>query len=207
MFAHKRLREKPPSGGVSVLRESIPLAKELTDSALRLLQQFHWHGVAMVEFKEDQLVALAAAHGSERAILGVSPAGNRCRYRLPWLLLRMAKGQDVRVSENNYQCGVKSRWLLGDLDHLLMRLFKSDETLNLPPGHSTKWGCLIDFAQSFNHQTLNEIERMKDFGPLLLEWKRYMGKSDMSRPVSVPQVGELLRSYQTFLRFRGVYPL
>jgi len=29
MFAHRRLREKPPSGGVSVYRESIPLAEEL----------------------------------------------------------------------------------------------------------------------------------------------------------------------------------
>ena len=35
LFAHRRLREKPPSGGVSVLRESISLPQPMTDYALR----------------------------------------------------------------------------------------------------------------------------------------------------------------------------
>jgi len=36
-FAHRRLREKPPSGGVSVLRESIALDPRLVEQAVRLL--------------------------------------------------------------------------------------------------------------------------------------------------------------------------
>jgi len=36
-FAHRRLREKPPSGGVSVLRESVALEPPLADHAVRLL--------------------------------------------------------------------------------------------------------------------------------------------------------------------------
>ena len=54
LFAHRRLREKPPSGGVSVLRESIALPQPMTEYALRLLQYTGWHGVAMVEFKVDR---------------------------------------------------------------------------------------------------------------------------------------------------------
>ncbi len=53
-FGHRRLKEKPPSGGVSVLRESMPvspIAKEYTE---RLLNHLNWHGVAMVEFKLDE---------------------------------------------------------------------------------------------------------------------------------------------------------
>ncbi|HEY6854510.1 MAG TPA: hypothetical protein VI139_09685, partial [Gemmatimonadales bacterium] len=38
MFAHRRLREKPPSGGVSVYRESIPLHQRLMGPGLRLLE-------------------------------------------------------------------------------------------------------------------------------------------------------------------------
>ena len=54
MFAHRRLREKPPSGGVSVYRESIPLDESLVGPGLRLLEQLDWNGVAMVECKREQ---------------------------------------------------------------------------------------------------------------------------------------------------------
>jgi len=53
LFGHRRLREKPPSGGVSVLRESVLLNPMMKEYALRLLKRLNWHGVAMVEFKCD----------------------------------------------------------------------------------------------------------------------------------------------------------
>jgi predicted ATP-grasp superfamily ATP-dependent carboligase len=52
-FAHRRLREKPPSGGVSVLSESIALDPQVLEQAERILEALKWHGVAMVEFKRD----------------------------------------------------------------------------------------------------------------------------------------------------------
>ena len=54
LFAHRRLREKPPSGGVSVLCESAAARSDRrATSATRLLQALDWRGVAMVEFKRD----------------------------------------------------------------------------------------------------------------------------------------------------------
>src|SRR5690606_10262657 len=50
-FGHRRIREKPPSGGVSVCCESIPLDPQLVGKCEQLLAQFGWEGVAMVEFK------------------------------------------------------------------------------------------------------------------------------------------------------------
>jgi predicted ATP-grasp superfamily ATP-dependent carboligase len=50
-FSHKRILEKPPEGGVSVLSESIPLDPELLEKVHKLLQDLSWSGVAMVEFK------------------------------------------------------------------------------------------------------------------------------------------------------------
>ena len=39
MFAHRRVRERPPSGGVSVLRESIALPKDMVEATLKLLRR------------------------------------------------------------------------------------------------------------------------------------------------------------------------
>src|SRR6266850_3763971 len=52
-FAHRRIREKPPSGGASVMCESVPADPRLTAHALRLLGPLGWHGVAMLEYKQD----------------------------------------------------------------------------------------------------------------------------------------------------------
>ena len=52
-FSHERLREKPPSGGISVLSRSTALNPVAVDYSKRLLDRLGWHGVAMVEFKND----------------------------------------------------------------------------------------------------------------------------------------------------------
>src|SRR5256885_8158776 len=49
LFAHRRLREKPPAGGVSVYRESIPLDERLVGPGLRLLDALGWRGVRSEE--------------------------------------------------------------------------------------------------------------------------------------------------------------
>jgi predicted ATP-grasp superfamily ATP-dependent carboligase len=54
IFSHRRIREKPPSGGVSVYRESIPADPELVARSASLLESFGWQGAAMVEYKVDE---------------------------------------------------------------------------------------------------------------------------------------------------------
>ena len=53
-FAHRRIREKPPSGGVSVYRESVAADPALVARSRALLDHFGWCGVAMVEYKVDE---------------------------------------------------------------------------------------------------------------------------------------------------------
>src|SRR3954464_4879624 len=50
-FAHRRLMEKPPAGGVSVYRESIEADATLVERSRMLLEKFGWRGVAMIEYK------------------------------------------------------------------------------------------------------------------------------------------------------------
>ena len=173
MFAHRRLREKPPSGGVSVLRESIPLEKALVDPALRLLRHVRWHGVAMVEFKVDRATRTPILMEINGRFWGSLQLAIDAGMNFPWLLLQMAAGEAVGLPDNSYRCGIKSRWLLGDLDHLLMRLWKPRAALNLPPGSPSKWRCLRDFADCFDRDTFYEIEKLGDVGPFLYELRQY----------------------------------
>jgi protein-tyrosine-phosphatase len=52
-FQHIRLHELPLSGGGSSLRRSAPLDPALLEASTRLVRVLKWHGVAMVEFKQN----------------------------------------------------------------------------------------------------------------------------------------------------------
>jgi predicted ATP-grasp superfamily ATP-dependent carboligase len=51
-YAHRRIRESPPSGGKSACAESLR-DPELSEYADRLLPELDWSGVVMLEFKDD----------------------------------------------------------------------------------------------------------------------------------------------------------
>lgn len=171
LFGHKRIREKPPSGGVSTLRESISVSPPAKRYAQALLNYLKWHGVAMVEFKldgNDGQLKLMEINGRFWGSLQLAiDAG----VDFPALLLQSMV--DERVTPvNEYRVGIKSRWFLGDLDALLMRLLKSDAELHLPPGHEGRLRALMSFIAP-SQQTYNEIARLSDMKPALYEATRW----------------------------------
>jgi len=173
MFAHRRLRERPPSGGVSVLRESLALSKPMVESALKLLQRVKWHGVAMVEFKVDAAGRVPVLMEVNGRFWGSLQLAVDAGLNFPLLLLNMAMGRSETVPENGYRVGVRSRWLLGDLDHLLMRMMQDDRALNLPPGAPSKLRSLMSFCRFFGHDLHYEVEQFDDLGPSRFEFMRY----------------------------------
>lgn len=76
MFSHRRLREKPPSGGVSVLRESIPVSPLGREYSEKLFNHLNWHGVAMAEFKLDRRDNIPKLMEINGRFLGVSSTCN-----------------------------------------------------------------------------------------------------------------------------------
>ena len=96
-FAHRRLREKPPSGGVSVLRESAEIAADTQAYGTALLGALQWHGVAMVEFKRCENSDRAVSHGDQRALLGLAAARHRRRRRLPAAARQDRRRRDARA--------------------------------------------------------------------------------------------------------------
>ncbi len=171
-FSHRRLREKPPSGGVSVLRESYPIEPELKVYSEKLLQALNWHGVAMVEFKKD------AKHGGYKLMeingrfWGSLQLAIDAGVDFPLLLAQISTGQHVKPILN-YRLNVRTRWLWGDIDALLTRLFKSDGHLHLPDNFPSKKKYLLDFLR-FRRENLNfEVLKLNDPLPWLVETMRW----------------------------------
>jgi hypothetical protein len=156
-----------------VLRESIALPQPMTDYALRLLQHVGWHGVAMVEFKVEQSSGIPYLMEINGRFWGSLQLAIDAGLNLPYLLLLMAKGRLTSGPHPAYRVGVRSRWLLGDLDHLLLRLFKAEEKARLPPGAPSIWTTIANFFRPGGKNTYYEMERLDDLRPAWKEYRRY----------------------------------
>jgi predicted ATP-grasp superfamily ATP-dependent carboligase len=170
-FAHKRLREKPPSGGVSVLSQSIQVQKPMLQIAMKLLGPLQWHGVAMVEFKvsPDGTPYLMEINGRFWGSLQLAiDAG----VNFPLLLYRIACGQTIEPL-SGFQTGKLCRWLLGDLDHLYMKLKSDSGEYSLIEKLAAIGRFIIPWQPGLHY----EINRLNDIRPFLFELKNYFRQS------------------------------
>ena len=171
-FSHRRLREKPPSGGVSVLRESIeadPSAKLYSEN---LLTQLNWHGVAMVEFKldtRDQTPKLMEINGRFWGSLQLAIDSG---VNFPEYAIAILTNEHIEPI-TSYKTGIQSRWLWGDIDSLLMLLFKSRSELNLPPDHDSRVVAILKFLKFWGGNLRYEVISTDDMKPWLYETKRW----------------------------------
>ena len=173
IFCHRRLREKPPSGGVSVLSESIPVDPLMKSYAICVLEKLSWHGVAMVEFKFDPKDRQPKLMEINPRFWGSLQLSINSGVNFPYLLYRMIVDGDVEAVWE-YKEGAKNRWLLGDLDHLLARLLKSDRKLNLPPGFPSRWKSLWQFLKFSERNLKYEVLTLDDPKPGFFELKEYL---------------------------------
>ena len=117
LFQHRRLREFPASGGVSVVAVSEPVHPELAGHAVRLLQSLKWNGVAMVEFRVDDergRVALMEVNGRYWGSLALSVQAG---LDFPWYAWQVAHGEGP-VCPPAYRVGVRVRWSAGAFQRL-----------------------------------------------------------------------------------------
>jgi predicted ATP-grasp superfamily ATP-dependent carboligase len=171
-FGHVRLREKPPSGGVSVLRESTTVDSTLRDYAMRVFGPIGWHGVAMMEFKEDIRTGTRFLMEVNGRFWGSLQLAIDAGVDFPYLVCQLAMGQPPKAMPL-YRPGVKSRWLLGDLDHLCLRLFKSDRALDLSPSAPSRVRTFVDFIKFHQRDMHYEIARLDDPRPFLYELNQF----------------------------------
>jgi predicted ATP-grasp superfamily ATP-dependent carboligase len=173
-FAHRRIREKPPSGGVSVYRESIEADPDLVARSRALLERFGWCGVAMIEYKLDAATRTPYLMEINGRFWGSLQLAIDAGVDFPALLVSLAMGERP-APVSSYRLGVRSRWWLGDVDQLLARLRRSPAELALPPGSPSRLAALREFLTLWRPGDRSEILRLDDPAPAfreLADWIR-----------------------------------
>jgi predicted ATP-grasp superfamily ATP-dependent carboligase len=188
-FAHRRIREKPPTGGVSVYRESVAVAPELREYSERLLARYRWRGVAMVEFKQDARTGTPYLMEVNGRFWGSLQLAIDSGVDFPAMLMRALFGEpDSPV--DSFRMGIRSRWLWGDVDHLLWILKTPGRIRASHPDLPGPLGALGRFLVPWRPGDRFEVLRARDPGPFVREtanWFRDIverpgaGRRDSSR--------------------------
>ena len=166
-FAHRRLLEKPPSGGVSVYRESISAPAGLIARSESLLSALEWDGVAMVEYKVDQESGTPYLMEINGRFWGSLQLAIDAGVDFPRLLLECAENCPP-VPPPSYAAGVRSRWFWGTIDHLLAR---RREPHAGPPVRSII-GDLLAFWKRNDREEVLRLDDPRPFVRETLQWLR-----------------------------------
>jgi predicted ATP-grasp superfamily ATP-dependent carboligase len=172
-FAHRRLREKPPAGGVSVYCESIAADPALVERSRALLERFGWRGVAMVEYKLDAATGVPYVMEVNGRFWGSLALAVDAGVDFPRLLVELALGR-APAPVRTYRVGVRNRWWWGDVDHLWARWRRTADYLALPPGSPGRWRALWDFlaVKPGTRCSVLRFDDPKPFARETLDWLR-----------------------------------
>lgn len=172
-FCHRRLREKPPWGGVSVYRESVPFDRESVEQSYQLLHGLGWQGPAMVEYKVDNRDGQLKLMEVNGRFWGSLQLASDAGMNFPLLYYRLAIGENV-TSQFEYTPGVRSRWLLGDLDHLLIRWTHPAGLNGFSCNGTSRLRALLEFMKFYEPKMHYEVFRFEDPAPGWYECKAYI---------------------------------
>jgi len=167
-FAHQRLREKPPEGGISVLSESAAVTPSLEGYARTLLDAVRWHGVAMVEFRQTPSGEYYLMEVNTR-FWGSLQLAIDAGVDFPALLLRACSGESL-PAQPAYKIGQRLRWFLGDLDSLYIYLKR-------PYSLKQKLSRVAAFFTPRFGALRYEVNRWGDLAPAWQELKHYFKKN------------------------------
>jgi predicted ATP-grasp superfamily ATP-dependent carboligase len=116
-FAHRRIRDVHPTGSGGAVRVSVAPDPNIRDAALAILKKLNWHGVAMVEFRQqaDGRTLFLEVNGRFWNSLSLACYSG---VDFPAMVAQIAEYGDVAL-ETDYRTGLRCRWLVGDFRHLV----------------------------------------------------------------------------------------
>jgi predicted ATP-grasp superfamily ATP-dependent carboligase len=168
MMAYARIRELPLTGGVSVMRRTIPLDPRMESLCTALLAALRWHGAAMIEFKHDAAsdhYTLIEMNGRFQASTALAiDAG----LNMPYLTASLFAGRPTPVIPA-YAIGMEERWLRGDLLALLGAL-RPTRTQRLDGAGRACRTALRAFCSDFHAGVRYDEFRRDDWRPGLVEF-------------------------------------
>jgi predicted ATP-grasp superfamily ATP-dependent carboligase len=186
-FAHRRIREKPPWGGVSVLRESIALDPRLLTLSVELLRRFELEGAAMVEYKVDRATGNPYIMEINGRFWGSLQLAIDAGVDFPAVLVASVLGSAVAPAPR-YKEGIRSRWFWGDVDNLLIRLRRRGDAQEQTAG---RMHAIADFLKAFGPGNRSEVFRLTDPVPAMretLDWFRALRSNGAETPNTKQQL-------------------
>ncbi len=181
-FQHRRLREKPPGGGVSVYRESVPLDPSLRSRCEAILSHFGWEGAAMLEFREEEGTGIPHLMEVNARFWGSLQLAVDAGVDFPALLAACVEGDPPRQVPD-YRAGVRCRWWWGEVDHLLTRLGRSgsgsgsDGRGRVSPATPPTWKGLLELVRPSTRRNRTEVLRLSDPAPFARESAAWLARS------------------------------
>ena len=133
----------------------------------------------MVEFKQDAATGTPYLMEVNGRLWGSLQLGIDANVDSPELLLRLACGESVEPPAG-YRLGIRSRWLWGELDHVLGILRAPRGYRREHPDLPTRVGALARFLIPWRPGDRLEVLRFSDPKPFLREsaaWFRALGGS------------------------------
>lgn len=168
MLQHRRLKEVPSTGGVSVIAVTEAVDPLLAGQAITLLRALKWEGVAMVEFKYDRSTQRAALMEVNGRYWGSMALSSRAGIDFPLYQWQLLHGQRPVVPAS-YRAGICVRWTAGDVErwHGLYIAAKSGAN-ELP----SQWRELGTLAMDFMPGIHDMLWSLRDPAPAVVELAR-----------------------------------
>lgn len=170
-FSHRRLRERPPWGGVSVLCESAEVDSIAGGYATRLLEEIGWQGAAMVEFKRDQRDGVPKLMEINGRFWGSLQLAIDAGVNFPALVLQTVSGEPF-PPQAPYRVGLRERWFWGDVDALLVSLRPGRHAARL--GGRSKAQAVRDFLEFRAADLHYDNPKWDDVAPFASETKAWL---------------------------------
>ncbi|PEQ12703.1 hypothetical protein B2G71_10375 [Novosphingobium sp. PC22D] len=162
-FQHRRLREWPPTGGVSSLSTTVPLALHAEQMARSeaLLREIGWSGPAMVEYRYNPDTGSYWLMEVNGRFWGSLPLASSSGAEFAWeLYRRFARGD--RSEAPTPLKPRRARFMAPDMKHLVAQWRGG----SLSPGRKLKLSAQF-LAEFFNPRTEYYVWNWRDPMPLL----------------------------------------
>lgn len=176
MVSHHRIRSLSPTGGASVLKETLDdgdLKHTLEEYANTLIQKLKWSGPIMIEFKVDSDSLTPFLMEINGRFWGSLPLSIAAGVDVPFLYYTYASSGEVPMEMIRARDGVVTRHFLGDVRHLARTLFSRDTMRSLL--YPRRFKALRDFC-SLPKGTQSDVWSWRDPAPALYEVIDVMAK-------------------------------
>jgi protein-tyrosine-phosphatase/predicted ATP-grasp superfamily ATP-dependent carboligase len=164
VFQHRRLKELPSTGGVSVLAASEPVDPTLAKYGVEILRHLAWEGVAMVEFRARKADARAVLMEINGRFWGSIFLPVHAGIDFPYYVWQLAHDEQPQVPD--YTPGVRVRWTVGEVRRLEDLFTNSAD--RFPPKPSA-WKELVRFGRDLLPPTRDALWSIRDPLPAIVE--------------------------------------